>query len=342
MNVCERNNVRILGDEADGVPTLMLAHGFGCDQNMWRLVTAPLSQRYRIVLFDHVGSGRSDPSAWDADRYTRLDSYARDILDIVDQLELRDVVFVGHSVAAMMGVLAAWPRPEAFTKLVLVAPSPRYIDDGNNRGGFSRADIDDLLDSLDSNYLGWSQAIAPTIMGAQDRPELAASLNTLNAVLNQRHGGESPRLTTVIVGTLRPNDRGIEVHLASGGHPPAFRLAADGVVDEVSTMGGQAVGIIGDPKFVDASVQLSPGDTLLLYTDGLTEARIGSGRDRFDDAGGLLDFAGRLAPTSPSQLIAALGGLLDELGDGVEDDVALLAIGANRQSRTKYGGGGGI
>ncbi|ULE34951.1 alpha/beta fold hydrolase [Mycobacterium sp. IDR2000157661] len=176
MNVRERNNVRVLGAEGDGVPTLMLAHGFGCDQNMWRLVAAPLSRRYRIVLFDHAGSGRSDPSAWDADRYATLDSYARDVLDIVDELELRDVVFVGHSVAAMMGVLAACARPEAFAKLVLVAPSPRYIDDGDYRGGFSRADIDDLLESLDSNYLGWSQAIAPTIMGASDRPELAEEL----------------------------------------------------------------------------------------------------------------------------------------------------------------------
>jgi sigma-B regulation protein RsbQ len=184
MNVRIRHHVRILGVDADSdadshandVPTLVLAHGFGCDQNMWRLVWGLLEDRYRIVVFDHVGSGKADPSAWDPHRYARLDSYADDILDIVDGLNLRGAVFVGHSVAAMMGVLAAGARPDAFAKLVLVTPSPRYIDDGDYRGGFSRADIDDLLESLDSNYLGWSRAIAPTIMGAPDRPELADEL----------------------------------------------------------------------------------------------------------------------------------------------------------------------
>lgn len=174
MNVRTRNNVRILG--VDDAPTLMLAHGFGCDQYMWRLVATQLRDRFRIVLFDHVGSGRADPSAWDPHRYAHLDGYARDILDIVDDLDLGDVVFVGHSVAAMMGVLAAGARPDAFTKLVLVTPSPRYIDDGDYRGGFSRADIDDLLESLDSNYLGWSRSMAPIIMGAPERPELADEL----------------------------------------------------------------------------------------------------------------------------------------------------------------------
>ena len=158
--------------------------------------------------------------------------------------------------------------------------------------------------------------------------DLVATLQTLNAVLNQRHGGRSPTLTTVVVGTLRPNDHGVEVHVASGGHPPPVLLRADGRVEEAPTVGGQAVGIIDDPHFVDATLQLRPGDTLLLYTDGLSEARTGPGPQRFDDSGALLDFARRTAPASPSQLIAALGDLLDELGDGVEDDVALLAIGA--------------
>jgi sigma-B regulation protein RsbQ len=174
MDVRARNNVHILG--VDRAPTVMLAHGFGCDQEMWRRVTAPLSERFRIVLFDHVGSGGADPSAWDADRYASLDAYASDILDIVDGLELRDAVFVGHSVAAMMGVLAAGARPSAFAKLVLVTPSPCYIDDGDYRGGFSRGDIDDLLDSLESNYLGWSRAIASTIVGNPGRPELSEEL----------------------------------------------------------------------------------------------------------------------------------------------------------------------
>ncbi|MDT5173420.1 MAG: sigma-B regulation protein RsbQ [Mycobacterium sp.] len=174
MDVRVRNNVHILG--VDGAPTVMLAHGFGCDQEMWRRVTAPLSERFRIVLFDHVGSGGADPSAWDPDRYASLDAYASDILDIVDGLELRDAVFVGHSVAAMMGVLAAGALPGAFAKLVLVTPSPCYIDDGDYQGGFTRADIDDLLDSLESNYLGWSRAIASTIVGNPGRPELSEEL----------------------------------------------------------------------------------------------------------------------------------------------------------------------
>lgn len=174
MDVRDRNHVHMLGVE--GGPTVMLAHGFGCDQNMWRHVAAPLSERFRVVLFDHVGSGSSDPSAWDPQRYAALGGYAEDILQIVDGLGLRDTVFVGHSVAAMMGVLASTNRPDAFAKLVLVAPSPRYIDDVGYRGGFSSADIDELLDSLESNYLGWSQAMAPVIAGNPDRPELSEEL----------------------------------------------------------------------------------------------------------------------------------------------------------------------
>ncbi|KOX23256.1 sigma factor sigB regulation protein rsbQ [Saccharothrix sp. NRRL B-16348] len=154
----------------------MLAHGFGCDQTMWRLVVPVLAATCRVVLFDHVGAGRSDLSAWDAERYSTLDGYTRDVLDICHALDLRDVVFVGHSVSAMVGVLAAVAEPATFAKLVLVTPSPRYVDDGDYRGGFSAADIDELLDSLDSNYLGWSAAMAPVIMGNPDRPELGAEL----------------------------------------------------------------------------------------------------------------------------------------------------------------------
>jgi sigma-B regulation protein RsbQ len=174
VDVQARNNVTILG-LADG-PTIMLAHGFGCDQNLWRLVTERLVARFRVVLFDHVGSGASDPTAWDAERYSSLTGYAGDVLDIARDLDLRDVVFVGHSVAAMIGVLAAAAEPDRFAKLVLLTPSPRYLDDEGYRGGFTRADIDELLDSMESNYLGWSQAMAPNIMGTPDRPELGDEL----------------------------------------------------------------------------------------------------------------------------------------------------------------------
>lgn len=174
VDVLTRNNVKIVGCE--DAPTMMLAHGFGCDQNLWRLVTARLAPSFRVVLFDHVGSGSSDPSAWDAQRYSSLHAYADDILDIVRGLDLHDVVFVGHSVAAMMGVLAVSTDPSRFAKLVLLTPSPCYVDDEEYRGGFSRRDIEELLDSLESNYLGWSRSMAPVIMGAPERPELADEL----------------------------------------------------------------------------------------------------------------------------------------------------------------------
>ncbi|WP_428339405.1 alpha/beta fold hydrolase [Mycobacterium sp.] len=154
----------------------MLAHGFGCDQNLWRLVEARLASRFRLILFDHVGCGASDPSAWDPTRYESLQGYADDILGIVDELDVCDVTFVGHSVAAMMGVLAVATDPGRFARLVLLTPSPCYIDDGDYRGGFSRNDIDELLDSLESNYLGWSRSMAPVIMGTPDQPELAEEL----------------------------------------------------------------------------------------------------------------------------------------------------------------------
>lgn len=160
---------------ADG-RVLVLAHGFGCDQNMWRSVEPLLSCDHRVVLFDFPGAGGSDPAAWDAERYASLDGYAGDVVDICRELDLRDVVFVGHSVSAMTGVLAAQAAPDRISALVLVTPSPHYIDDGDYRGGFSRADIDELLDSLDSNYLGWSAATAPLIMGNADRPELGEEL----------------------------------------------------------------------------------------------------------------------------------------------------------------------
>ena len=171
-----KNNVKIVG--RDGGPTIVLAHGFGCDQNLWRLVTERLVADYRVVLFDHVGAGASDPSAWDADRYSTLDAYAEDVLALVEGLDLRDVVFVGHSVASMIGVLAVAADPSRFAKLVLLTPSPRYVDDESDgyRGGFTRADIDELLESLEANYLGWSQTMAPNIMGNPDRPQLGGEL----------------------------------------------------------------------------------------------------------------------------------------------------------------------
>lgn len=174
MDVRSRNNVRVTG-RPDG-PTVVLAHGFGCDQNMWRLLVPALVDRYRVVLFDYVGSGGSDLSAWSEERYASLDGYAQDAVEVCDELELERAVFVGHSVSSMVGVLAARAAPERIGALVMVTPSPCYIDDEEYRGGFTAEDIDELLASLESNYLGWSSVMAPIIMGNPERPELGREL----------------------------------------------------------------------------------------------------------------------------------------------------------------------
>lgn len=174
MGILRRNNVRIIGPKTGR--TMILAHGFGCDQNLWRLVSPSLAERFRVVLFDYVGSGRSDLTAWREDRYATLDGYAQDVVDVCEELDLRDAVFVGHSVSAMVGVLAAAAAPGRLGSLVMVCPSPSYIDEEGYRGGFSEADINELLDSLEANYLGWSATMAPVIMGNPDRPELSEEL----------------------------------------------------------------------------------------------------------------------------------------------------------------------
>jgi sigma-B regulation protein RsbQ len=173
MDSLKRNNVRVLGT---GPRTMLLAHGFGCDQSMWRHVIPAFEDDFRLVLFDYVGHGKADASAFDRSRYATLEGYANDVLGICEVLEIRDAVFVGHSVSAMIGVLATLKDPTRFGSLVMVGPSPRYVNDGEYVGGFSREDIDGLLDVLDSNFLGWSSSMAPVIMGNADRPELGAEL----------------------------------------------------------------------------------------------------------------------------------------------------------------------
>jgi sigma-B regulation protein RsbQ len=174
MDATVRNNVRMSGLPA-GQP-MVFAHGFGCDQHMWRYVAPAFTGTHRIITFDYVGAGGSDLASYDPERYSSLRGYAADVLRICDELDLKDVIFVGHSVSSMIGVLAAIEEPDRFAALVLVCPSPCYLNDGDYRGGFEPADIDELLDSLDSNYLGWSSTMAPVIMGNPDRPELGAEL----------------------------------------------------------------------------------------------------------------------------------------------------------------------
>jgi len=170
--VFDRQNARISGS---GTRTMLFAHGFGCDQNMWRFVAPAFEDDYRVVLFDHIGFGGSDLSAYDQ-RHRELSGYADDVIALARAAGVENGIFVGHSVSAMIGIIAAQRAPELFDTLVLVGPSPRYIDDGDYVGGFAEHQIAELLEFLDSNHLGWSQAMAPTIMGNPDRPELGEEL----------------------------------------------------------------------------------------------------------------------------------------------------------------------
>jgi sigma-B regulation protein RsbQ len=172
-DILKRNNVKVFGN---GTQPMLFAHGFGCDQNMWRFVTPAFEDDYRIVLFDYTGSGKSDITAYDEKRYSTLDGYAHDILDVCHALDLHDVVLVGHSVSSMICLLAAAEEPDLFESVIFVAPSPRYINDTDYVGGFERKDIEELLETMDRNYIGWANFLAPAIMNRPDHPELGAEL----------------------------------------------------------------------------------------------------------------------------------------------------------------------
>ena len=169
----ERNNIRILGQ---GTRPMLFAHGYGCDQNMWRFVYPEFEEDYKVILFDHTGAGNSDESLYSFEKYNTLEGYTEDILEICDELDLEDVILVAHSVSSMIAVLAAVREPKRFSKLILIGPSPRYINDGDYIGGFSHEDIEGLIEALDSNYLGWAANMAPVIMGNDERPELGEEL----------------------------------------------------------------------------------------------------------------------------------------------------------------------
>jgi sigma-B regulation protein RsbQ len=160
----------------NGPATMFFAHGFGCDQNMWRLLAPVYASRYRTVLFDLVGSGGSDLSAYDEVKYRSLQGYADDVLEIVQEFTVGSAIFVGHSVSSMIGMLANLKAPELFAAQIMVGPSPCYINDGDYVGGFTRQDIESLLETLESNYLGWSSNMAPVIMGAPEQPQLSVEL----------------------------------------------------------------------------------------------------------------------------------------------------------------------
>lgn len=168
-----RNNVKTFGK---GNKPMIFAHGFGCDQNMWRYITPAFENDYKIVLFDYVGAGKSDIKSYNTERYSSLEGYAHDVLEICETLNLRDAIFIGHSVSSMIGLLAAVEKPEYFSNIIMVGPSPCYINDTGYVGGFERKDIEGLIQTMESNYIGWANFLAPSIMGNKDRPELGQEL----------------------------------------------------------------------------------------------------------------------------------------------------------------------
>ncbi|MFZ1659582.1 MAG: alpha/beta hydrolase [Flavobacteriales bacterium] len=172
--ILHRNNVRVFGR---GEQPILFAHGFGCDQNMWRFLTPAFENEYRVILFDYVGSGKADPKAFDADRYGDLQGYAQDVLEVCAALELRDAVFVGHSVSGMIGILASLAAPDLFKELILICPSPCFLNHPPDYvGGFERSDIKELLALMDKNYLNWAHYLAPVVMGNAEKPELTGIL----------------------------------------------------------------------------------------------------------------------------------------------------------------------
>ena len=172
MSVLKRNNVHVTGEG----PPMVFVHGFGCDQNMWRLLVPHFAEKYQVILLDLVGSGDSDLSAYDRDKYARLQGYADDVCEVLRAVTSAPAICVGHSVSSMIGMLANIRCPDLFLAQVMVGPSPCYINDGDYFGGFERSDIESLLETLEGNYLGWSSNMAPAIMGAPDQPQLGVEL----------------------------------------------------------------------------------------------------------------------------------------------------------------------
>lgn len=172
-NILKRNNVQIFGE---GDKTILFAHGFGCDQNMWRYITPAYKENYKIVLFDYVGCGNSNLGSYNDERYSTLNGYAHDIIEICNALNLKDIIFAGHSVSAMIGVLAYVQAPQLFQKMIFVCPSPRYINDEGYIGGFEKQELEELLHLMDSDYMGWAGFLAPIVMKNHDKPELTEEL----------------------------------------------------------------------------------------------------------------------------------------------------------------------
>lgn len=191
-DILKRNNVNIIGK---GEKVMLFAHGFGCDQHVWTYLVDEFSSDYKLVLFDYVGAGKSEISAYDSKKYSKLEGYAQDILDVCEALDLKDVIFIGHSVSSMIGLLAANKEPSYFEKLIFIGPSPRYVNDEGYVGGFERENLEQLFEMMDSNYLGWSRALAPAIMGNPERPELGEALTNNFCATDPKIASEFARVT---------------------------------------------------------------------------------------------------------------------------------------------------
>lgn len=176
IDILKRNNVQILGQ---GEKTLLFGHGFGCDQQVWNETIADFEENYRVITFDYVGSGNSDKTAYTKERYSTLDGYKQDLLEICDALEIKEMIFVGHSVSSMIGVLASIERPELMEKLIMIGPSPYYMNEPGYTGGFERTDIEELLDMMETNYKEWAKYLAPVVMQNEERPELTEEFEQL-------------------------------------------------------------------------------------------------------------------------------------------------------------------
>jgi len=192
MNILERNNVKIIGN---GEQTIVFAHGLGCDQQMWDHLAKALEAQYRLALFDHVGSGRSLLAAYDSNKYSTLQGYASDLIEVIEAVQCKQVIYVGHSVSSMIGLLAAIEKPKLFEKIVMIGPSPCYLNDGDYQGGFEESDILELLDMMEMNFTGWASYMAPLVIDYSEQPNLKAELEEVFASANPRVAREFAEVT---------------------------------------------------------------------------------------------------------------------------------------------------
>lgn len=191
-NILKRNNVTIQGD---GKQVILFVHGFGCDQTVWKYISPAFSADYKLILIDLVGAGKSDYTAYDKSRYSKLDGYAADIIEICEELQLNDVIFIGHSVSCMIGALASIAKPSLFKKLIFIGPSPRYLNDNNYIGGYDMEDLNLLFELMDDDFIAWSNAMAPAIMGIENSTELGESLAASFCTLDPNIAKDFARVT---------------------------------------------------------------------------------------------------------------------------------------------------